>query len=179
MRILILSLLVAFAASHASADITWNAGRMGPGSMLVMQDAEGAVTHVKRGTQNGLHVFDTYAGTDRTARYIGSYTVTGRGEVTATIAADGAVTSYAPHRCTRTLGTCRFVVTHPDGFVEPRTRVTEATATGLRYREYGLDGLIAEGALDLDGMGVAKKGWRKDGKDKRKVRTKRVRIALK
>ncbi len=178
MRILILALTVAFSASHAAADISWQADRMAPGSIMVMEDSQGRLTHVKRGTEAGQHVFDLFDGEGRAARYVGSYTVNGRGDVTSTVAADGAVTRFTPHRCSRTPGKCQFTITHADGFVEPRTRVTRPTASGLAWQEYGLDGLIAEGALELDRIGAAKKGWKKDRRGKGKTRTRRVMIAL-
>ena len=179
MRILIVALVLAFQTSLAAADIALRADRMAPGSMMIMQDSQGLVTHVKRGVEAGQHVFDTFAGKGASAVYIGSYTTNDRGDVTAMIASDGAVTRFAPHRCNRTPGRCDFTITHVDGFKEPRTRVTEATANGLRYQEYGLNGLVAEGALDLDGNGLARKGWKKEKSDSRKTRTKRVLIALK
>lgn len=179
MRTLILALSFALSASVAAADISWRADRMAPGSVMVMKDSAGEITHVKRGMERGEHLFDTFAGRGANAAYIGSYRVNERGEVTATIAADGAVTTYSPHRCTRTLGKCQFTVTHADGFVEPRSRVTRPTRTGFEYQEFGLDGLIAEGGLELDQIGAAKKGWSKQRGQGRKTRTKRVLIALK
>lgn len=145
---------------------------------MVMKDRTGVLSHVKRGTSGDTHMFDIFAGQGRDAEYLGGYKVNARGEVIQTTAFDGAVTRYAPHRCSRTLGKCTFTVTHVDGFVEQRTRVTEATADGLRYREYGADGLMSEGALQLDQIGAAKSGWRK-GPGKRKTRSRRVMIALK
>ncbi len=179
MRILILALSLAFSASAAAADISWHADRMAPGSVMVMKDDAGAVTHVKRGTERGQHVFDTFAGQGRGATFTGSYTVNAQGNVTTTIAPDGAVTRYRPHRCNRTPGRCAYVMIHADGFKEPRTRVTSATRSGLTYEEYGLDGLMAQGALELDRLGAAKSGWMKRAQDRRKLRTTRVMIALK
>ncbi|MDA7423509.1 hypothetical protein [Thalassococcus lentus] len=179
MRFLILALSLAFSASVAAADISWKADRMAAGSVMVMKDSAGAITHVKRGQSGDLHVFDTFNGQGRNAAYIGSYHTNARGEVTALIAADGAVTRFAPHRCTRTVGKCSYTVIHSDGFQEQRTRITEETRNGLRYQEFGLDGLIAEGALELDEIGAAKSGWKKQRGQGRKVRSKRVLIALK
>ncbi|WP_299921760.1 hypothetical protein [uncultured Pelagimonas sp.] len=172
------SLSATFTASVATADITWRAGDMGVGSVMVMKDRTGAMTHVKRASLGGRHVFDLFAGQGKGAEFLGSYKVNDRGEVTETVAIDGAVTTYAPHRCNRSLGKCQFTVTHSDGYVETRTRVTEATRGGLRYWEYGADGLMAEGAMQLDQLGAAKSGWKK-GRSKRKTRTRRIMIALK
>ena len=178
MRFLMLALTLAFSASFVSADVTWRAGDMDNGTVMVMQDNRGThVTHVKRGSVETGFLFDVYGGKGAGPR-LGSYVVNARGDVLKTIAADGAVTTYAPHRCNRTMGTCSYTMTHADGFVEKRTRVTEETAQGLRYREYGLDGLMTEGGLELDAMGAAKGSWRKDRREKRKVRTKRIMIAL-
>lgn len=179
MRFLILALSLAFSASVAAADIGLKADRMAAGSVMVMKDSAGAITHVKRGQSGDLHVFDTFDGQGRNAAFIGSYHTNARGEITAMIAADGAVTRFAPHRCTRTVGKCSFTIIHADGFQEQRSRVTQETRNGLRYQEFGLDGLIAEGALELDHMGVVKNGWKKKRGQGRKVRSKRVLIALK
>lgn len=178
MRTLITALVLSFISSMAFADIAWRAGDMGLGSVMVMKDRTGVMTHVKRGSNGDRHEFDLFAGQGQNAEFLGSYKVNGRGEVTETVAIDGAVTTYAPHRCTRTLGKCQFTVTHADGYVENRTRVTEATRGGLRYWEYGADGLMSEGAMQLDQLGAAKSGWKK-GRSKRKTRTRRVLIALK
>ncbi|MBO9464028.1 hypothetical protein TRP8649_00462 [Pelagimonas phthalicica] len=175
---LTLTLISTFATTSATADISWRAGEMGNGSVMVMKDRSGAMTHVKRGSAGGVHLFDLYAGQGSAAEFLGSYKVNARGEVTETMAIDGAVTRYTPHRCNRTLGKCQFTVTHADGYVEQRTRVTEAVRGGLRYWEYGADGLMAEGAMQLDQLGASKGGWKK-GRSKRKTRTRRIMIALK
>ncbi len=178
MRFLMLALTLAFSASSVSADIAWRAGEMADGTTMVMQDNRGThVTHVKRGAAPGGFLFDVYGGKG-VGPHLGSYVVNARGDILKTIAADGAETTFAPHRCNRTLGTCSYTMTHADGYVETRSRVTEATAKGLRYREYGLDGLMSEGSLELDHFGAAISGWRNGQHDQRKIRTKRILIAL-
>ncbi|EBA08458.1 hypothetical protein [Sagittula stellata] len=180
MRALTIALALFFMANPAHADIGWKVDRFGPGSVMVMKDRSGATTHVSRGTDGNLHVFDVYDGRGASAEFVGRYKTTARGDVVETVAFDGAVTRFVPNRCNRTEGTCRFTVIHPDGFAEPRTRVTRATRGGLRYQEFGLDGLIAEGVLTLDGNGAAKGGWTADApNEERKLRTKRVLVALK
>ncbi|MBV2359260.1 hypothetical protein KUH32_05720 [Thalassococcus sp. CAU 1522] len=179
MRGLILVLALAFSGTVALADIGWNTARMTPGSVMVLKDSDGVERmHVARGHVQGLKRFDTYAGRGAGATYLGSYLTTATGDVVRQIEFDGVVTQFAPHRCNRTLGECRYTITHADGFVENRVRVTRATADGLVWQEHGLDGLMAEGAIELDADGVAKGGWRKQ-KSGKKVRTKRVMIALK
>jgi hypothetical protein len=176
------SILVAFAlsvsASAGVADISWHADQMGVGSVMIMQDWAGVTTHVKRGEPPEGHAFDMFSGEGRNSTFLGSYTTNAQGEVMKTVAADGAVTRYAPHRCTRTLGECSFTVTHADGFVEPRTRVTRAVRGGLQYQEFGLDGLMVEGGLKLDQIGAATEAWHQEA-GRKKRRTKRILIALK
>ena len=180
MRALTLVLALFFTANTVHADIAWQVDRFGPGSVMVMKDRSGAMTHVARGTEGNLHVFDVYDGTGGSADFVGRYKTTARGDVVETVAFDGAVTRFVPNRCNRTEGTCRFTMIHPDGFAEPRTRVTRATRAGLRYQEFGLDGLMAEGALELDGNGAAKAGWTTDApNEERKLRVRRVLVALK
>ena len=180
MRALLIALALTFTASLAQADIDWKVERFGAGSQLVLADRTGALTHVKRGTDGALHIFDVYAGQGAAATFVGSYKTTARGDVVETIAFDGAKTRFVPHRCNRTLGDCQFTMIHPDGYAEPRSRVTKAIRGGFGYREYGLDGLIAEGQLKLDANGATKGGWKKDKpKEERKTRIKRVLIALK
>lgn len=178
MRTLMLALAMIFTANFATADITWKVDRLSTGAVMVMQGDQGTLTHVKRGDAQGLHVFEVFDGNGPTATFIGSYSVNERGEVIQTVAVDGAVTRFAPHRCSRTVGTCRFVMTHADGFVEPRTRVTEQTKHGLAYKEYGLNGLIAEGALKLDTMGGAISSWKRTAGEAWKVKSKRVALAM-
>lgn len=180
MRGLLAALCWIFLGTVAHADIAWQLDRFGAGSMLVMKDRSGAIAHVKRGTEGTMHVFDVYKGQGPTAAFVGRYKTTPRGDVVETVAADGAVTRFVPHRCNRTLGTCSYTMVHPDGFTEPRQRVTEATRSGLRYRDYGLDGLMAEGTQDLDDTGTPKGGVQ----DKRpsgegKTRTRRILLAMK
>lgn len=180
MRAIFAALALVFMASLAQADIAWKVDRMGAGSMLVMKDRAGALTHIKRGTEGALHVFDVYAGQGARAQFAGSYKTNAKGDVVETIAFDGAVTRFVPHRCNRTVGECKFTMVHPDGFQEPRVRVTHAIRGGLEYREYGLDGLMTEGQMMVDKDGTAKDGWQRDDKkDEQKQRTKRVLLALK
>ncbi|CUH79864.1 hypothetical protein [Tropicibacter naphthalenivorans] len=178
MRHIMIALALIFSATLAQADITWKVDRLGAGSVMVMKDRVAAMSHVKRGSRNGLHMFDVFEGQGQNAIFLGSYKVTAQGNVVEKITADGAVTRFAPHNCARVLGKCTFTVTHADGFREQKTRITEATRTGLRYAEYGVNGLETEGALGLDTFGAAKAGWvQTAGKKKRK--SKRVMIALK
>ncbi|MFW2589637.1 hypothetical protein [Sagittula sp. SSi028] len=180
MRARIIALGLTFMASMAQADIAWNVDRIGAGSTMVMSDRAGELTHVKRGTQGALHVFDVFAGQGGAGGFAGSYKTNARGDVVETVAFDGAVTRFVPHRCNRTVGQCNFTVVHPDGFTEPRTRVTTEVNGGLQYREYGLDGLMTEGALHLDANGTSKGGWqRQKNADEKKRRHRRIVLALK
>lgn len=177
MRHIMIALALSFTAVAAHADITWKVDRLGAGSVMVMQDRVSATSHVKRGTDGALHVFDVFEGQGQDAGFLGSYKVTATGNVVESIAADGAVTRFAPHNCARVLGECAYVVTHPDGFAERKVRVTEPTRAGLRYTEYGLNGMEREGVLSLDTLGASEGGWvQAKGKKKRKV--KRTRIAM-
>lgn len=177
MRLIVTALALVFMASFANAEISWQVGRFGPGTELVMKNRAETFTHIKRGAQSGVHTFDVFgAGQD----YLGSYQTNDRGDILRSMAFDGAITQFVPSRCNRTVGECRFTVIHPDGFQEPRTRVTVETRDGLHYREYGLDGLMAEGELDLDKDGTPEGGWIKDKlKDKTRTTFKRVLIAMK
>ncbi len=179
MRALLIALGLIFSATLATADISWKLDRFGAGSVMVLKDRSGALTHVKRGTTTDAHIFDVYAGATTSGAYLGMYETNARGDVTATVAVDGAVTRFVPHRCSRTLGTCQFTVIHSDGFQEPRSRVTRATRNGLRYQEFGLDGLMSEGEIKLDANGASKGGWKKNPETgKSKVRTRRIMIAM-
>lgn len=178
MRSVLIACALSLSATAGVADISWHADQMGVGSVMVMKDRSGVVTHIKRDARAGEHAFDMFRGEGRDAAFLGSYTTNARGEVTRTVASDGAVTLYSPHRCTRTLGECSFQVTHADGFVEPRTRVTRAVRNGLQYQEFSLNGLVAEGGLKLDQIGAASEAWHQDA-GRKKRRTKRVLFALK
>lgn len=171
MRKTLTTFALMLAAAPAFAEITWNVAALDTGAMRIMKDRVGATTHIKRGEINGLHSFDVFEGKGAAAVKMGQYQVTETGNLVAMIAVDGAETRFAPHRCSRTLGTCQFTVTHPGGFSEPRTRVTKQTSNGLRYWEYGMDGLLVEGALTLDENGTAIGGWQKEnGKPKRRIK---------
>lgn len=179
MRAQIAALALIFMAPMAQADIAWKVDRFGTGSTMVMADRAGDLTHVKRGTEGALHVFDVYAGQGRHGGFAGSYKTNAQGDVVEATAFDGAVTRFVPHRCNRTVGECHFTMVHPDGFKENRVRVTQETKGGLQYREYGLDGLIAEGALQLDANGASKGGWqRKKNADEKKQKHRRVLLAM-
>lgn len=189
MRTLLIALALTFSASlvqadvgtsSASSDIAWKVAGMGAGSTLVMKDRAGVLTHIKRGTEGALHVFDVYAGEGARAEFAGSYKTNAKGDVVQSVAFDGAVTQFIPNRCNRTVGECHFTMVHPDGFREQRVRVTHAIRGGLEYKEYGLGGLLTEGQLIVDKTGTAKDGWQRDDtKDEQKQRTRRVLLALK
>jgi len=179
MRALLIALAMSLSATGSVADIAWKVDRFVAGSTMVMKGRSGALTHVKRSAQNGVHVFDVHAGTTPQGAFIGRYVTNNRGEVVQTVSADGAVTRFVPHRCSRTVGTCQFTMIHPDGYREVRSRVTEATRGGLRYQEFGLDGLMSEGALRLDANGASTGGWtRNNSGGQAKTRTRRMSIAM-
>jgi hypothetical protein len=177
MRNMMIAFVLAVAGTQSAADIAWNVKELTTGSVMVMQDRLGATAHVKRDSYDDLHQFDVFAGTGADAAYLGSYKVNNRGDIVETAAIDGAVTRYAPHRCNRSVGTCHFTVIHSDGFREARSRVTEETRKGLRYWEYGLDGLMTEGALTLDANGTAQNGWKRAA-GQPKLKSRRVSLAL-
>lgn len=168
-------LLLATMGTAAQADIAWDLDSFGAGSVMVMESRQGALTHVSRGMSGGRHVFDVYDAGQR----VGLYRTDARGGLVESVAFDGAVTQFTPSRCNRTLGACRYVVTHPDGLQEARLRVTEQTRDGLRYRVYGSDGLLREGGLTLDAHGAAKRSWTRDALgDGRKQSARRVALSL-
>ncbi|MCR8548800.1 hypothetical protein M4578_13260 [Salipiger sp. P9] len=179
MRAQILALLAGLTATPLPAEIAWQTARMAPGSLMVMEEEGGRfLSHVARGRDAGLFRFDTYEGKGETLVYVGSYFTNDRGETVRGVSAEGQVTRYVPYRCARTLGMCSYVIVHSDGFRESRERVTQETALGLAWKEWGLDGLVATGALELDRFGVARKGWRKDHRSGKKTRSRRILIAL-
>ena len=179
MRALVTALVATLSATPLFADIAWRTERMAPGSLMVMEDGRGEViSHVARGVQQGSFRFDTYDGKGNVPVYIGSYYTNDRGEVVRSISADGKVTRFDPHRCARTVGACSYVIIHSDGFRETRKRVTQEIALGLAWKEWGLDGLVATGALELDELGAAKTGWRKDHQSGQKTRSRRLMMAL-
>lgn len=162
----------------AQADIAWQADRIAPGSVLVLESDNGAVfTHMKRGTERGQIRFDTFAGDSVAGVYVGSYLTTPQGEITRTIGVDGEVTRYEPHRCMRTLGECRYTIVHADGSREGRVRVTQKTAQGLAWREFARGGLVQTGAQALDEMGSTKGGWRENAQTGQRVETRRIMAA--
>ena len=179
MRALVLAVLAALFSSQASADISWQTVRMAPGSLMVMEDERGAVTsHVARGQAGGLFRFDTYEGRGQRAVFVGSYYTNDRGEVVRSLSVDGGLTRYEPHRCARTVGVCDYVIVHPDGFRESRKRVSRETALGVAWKEWGLDGLVATGGIELDKIGAARKSWRRDHQSGRQTRSKRIMMAV-
>ncbi|EPX82799.1 hypothetical protein [Salipiger mucosus] len=173
-------LLAALAvAGAARADIAWQTMRMAPGSLMVIEDEDGGVvSHVARGREGGLFRFDTYEGREARVVFAGSYYTTQRGEVVREVSAGGAVTRFEPFRCARTAGVCDYVILHPEGFRELRRRVTLETPGGLAWKEWGLDGRIATGALELDRIGAALSGWRRDHRSGRRIRSRRILMAL-
>ncbi|EAU46427.1 MULTISPECIES: hypothetical protein [Salipiger] len=179
MRAFVLSIAVVLAATPLSGDIAWQTGRMAPGSVMVMAEQGGPVlSHVAQGRDGGLFRFDTYEGKGTAPVYHGSYYTNDRGEVVRSVTAEGQVTEYEPHRCARTLGTCSFVILHSDGFRETRRRVTRETVLGLAWTEWGLDGLVSSGALELDGLGVARTGWQRDHRSGRSTLSRRILMTL-
>ncbi|MDU8910729.1 hypothetical protein [Aestuariicoccus sp. MJ-SS9] len=177
MRALLLAALTTLIATASTADIAWKADRIAPGSVMVLDSDGDVFTHVRRASDTGLFRFDAYAGHGKAADYVGSYLTNARGEIVRQIDADGKVTSYAPHRCQRSVGKCSYTITHADGFQEARTRVTRDTGGVLEYREYGLDGLIGSGRLTLDAMGTTLSGWRKDHQTGQTTRIRQIAAA--
>lgn len=177
MRALFLAALTTLIATASTADIAWKADRIAPGSVMVLDSDGDVFTHVRRAKEAELIRFDAYAGTGKTADYVGSYLTNDRGEVVRQIDADGKVTSYAPHRCQRSVGECSFTVTHDDGFQEPRKRVTVDRGGMLEYHEYGLDGLMASGRMTLDKMGTTLSGWSKDHQTGQTTRIRQIAAA--
>ena len=171
----IAAVLLAATVSTASADIQWKTGAIAPGSTVTLKNSDGRVfTHMRMQDEDGMTRFDTFAGRDTGAPFAGSFLTNRRGEITRMVSASGEVTSFSPHRCMRTLGECHYTITYADGFRENRIRVTEATANGLKYREFGTQGLMTSGVLALDSVGTSAGGWSKDHQTGRKTRVTRV-----
>lgn len=179
--LLLAAALVASTAATATAkgsDIAWKIDRMAPGSTLVLRNDDGTVyTHMRRNAQEGEVQFDTFAGSGPAAAYIGSYFTNERGEVKRTISVDGEMTTFTPHKCMRTVGECRYTITHADGSRENRVRITEVTRRGLKFKEYGVHGLMRSGAQTLDRMGSNTAGWVKDHFTGQETKVKLVRAA--
>jgi hypothetical protein len=165
-------------AMPATADISWKADRIAPGSVLVLESDDGAVfTHMKRGAEGGEIRFDTFAGESVAGRYVGSYLTTSSGEITKTISATGAVTQFLPHRCMRTVGECRYTIVQADGSREGRVRVTRETTDGLAWQEYAAGQLVQTGALALDEMGSTKAGWSENAQSGKRTKTRRLLVS--
>lgn len=173
------AILAVQTATPLSADIAWQAARIAPGSLMVMGDERGeGLSHVARGRTAGAFRFDTYEGKGDAPVYAGSYNTNDRGEEVRSVSADGGIMRYEPHRCARTLGACSYVIVRSDGCRETRKRVTRETAPGLAWKDWGLDGLVATGAPELDRFGAAKTGWRKGHAGGAKTRSRRLMPAL-
>ncbi|WP_303435993.1 hypothetical protein [Salipiger sp. 1_MG-2023] len=179
MRAILLSAILTLASAPLHADIAFQAARMTPGSLMVIEDGHGAFqSHVARGQQDGLFRFDTYESKGKRPVFLGSYYTNDRGEVVREVTAEGLITRFEPYRCARTMGRCAYVIIHSDGFREIRQRVTRETALGLAWKEWGLDGLVSTGALELDQLGAAMKGWARDHQSGVKTRSRRILLAL-
>ncbi|KAA8614120.1 hypothetical protein [Salipiger aestuarii] len=179
MRAFFLSAILTLASVPLHADIAWKTARMAPGSLMVMEDGHGAYqSHVARGQTNELFQFETYESKGNTPVFLGSYYTNDRGEVVRDVTADGRITRYEPHRCARTMGRCAYVIVHFNGFREARQRVTRETALGLAWKEWGLGGLVSTGALELDQLGAAMKGWARDHLSGEKTQSRRILMAL-
>lgn len=168
----------ATASFAVTKDIAWKTDRMAPGSSLVLRNDDGTVfTHLRRHADDGEVRFDTFAGNGPRAQFIGTYFTNDRGEVTRTLSKDGELTLFTPHRCMRTVGECRYTITHSDGVKENRVRITQATSKGLKFKEYGRHGLMHSGEQTLDRMGSNMAGWVTDHFTGRTTRVKLVRAA--
>lgn len=180
MRALFLTILAALSVSQASAaDISWKTEFMAPGSLMVMEDeAGGVISHVARGLEDDLYRFDTYEGQSDRAVFVGAYFTNDRGEVIRSLSADGEMTRFEPYRCARTLGMCSYVIVHSDGFRENRRRLTQETRMGIAWKEWGLDGLVASGAQELDKIGATKTGWSLDHISGTRTHSRRILMAV-
>ena len=68
MRHIMIAVALSFTAVAAHADITWKVDRLGAGSVMVMKDRVSATSHVKRGFDGMLHVFDVFEGQGQARR---------------------------------------------------------------------------------------------------------------
>ncbi|MCT4557709.1 MAG: hypothetical protein N4A61_06575 [Pelagimonas sp.] len=173
MRRTMITLALIAMGNLASADVAWNVGALKLGSVIIMKDRTGASTHIKRENNQ----FDVFAGAVSQVNFVGGYGVNSNGDLVSTTAVDGAITRYVPHNCGRTLGRCEYQVHHPGGLIETRTRVTEQTRKGLRYKEYGVDGLMTEGLATLDETGTVTGGWTRL-KGQPKLKSRRISLAV-
>ncbi|MBE9637557.1 hypothetical protein [Salipiger mangrovisoli] len=179
MRLFATALLAAFAAAPLHADIAMETARFAPGSLLVMQDDQGhVVSHLARGEVQGLFRFDLYDGATGDALYAGRYYTDARGEVLLSVTAQGSVTRFEPYSCTRTLGECEYEIIHADGRRELRLRETLQTETGLAWKEWTREGLIATGGTNLDEIGAPRESWRRDLRSGDRSRLHRISLAL-
>lgn len=168
--------LLAASAFSASADISWDINRIAPGSVLTLQGNDGSVyTHLRQPAANGQAKFDTFASDRAGGAFVGSYTTNARGEITQLTTSSGETRQFLPHRCMRTIGTCKYTIRYEDGFQENRIRVTKETGKGFTYKEYGQAGLLTSGATVLDKMGSTKSGWTKNHATGKKQKIRQLR----
>ncbi len=180
MRLFFSAVLAALPCAPLHADIAMETAQLAPGSLLVMQDDQGhVVSHLARGEVEGLYRFDLYDGATGDALYAGRYYTDARGEVLLSVSAQGNVTRFEPYSCARTLGECEYEIIHADGSRELRLRETRQTDTGLAWKEWGREGIIATGGTTLDEIGAPRESWHRDLRSGDRARVHRISLALK
>ena len=158
------------AGSGHAQDIRWKPEALRPGDVIVLeQDPYGRIHHVYRGRSGQAHVTQSFRGARVAGTPVFTTLTDDDGNHLRFTRADGTGMRYVPHDCSRTIGRCTYVEQNFDGTSERRMRITEATSTGFRFREFGEDGTpLFGGQFELDSRGNAGAG-RVEGQEGRVV----------
>ncbi len=149
----------------AAQDITAKLAELAPNSKLVLKSGTSHYTHVFLG--RGADGFDhkVVSGSDPDGPLtLFTYVRDEAGQLIASENRDGRRTTYTPHNCQRTLGTCRFSQ-ETDGVTREMERNTVRTASGIAYEQSEIKGderiLLFTGEETHDSLGMVETSSRR------------------
>ena len=163
-RILV-AVFAVLAAPSAAQDITIPMHQIGNGSIITIRTDTNNIFLYRILGQTGpdQYVYETFngnraVGAPAWVNYTDSF-----GNLVARVDARGGITSWSPHRCNRTLGTCSYTELRPDGSQAHFTRVTSPIVGGFSYILYDSTGAVA-----VSGQAILNElGWTQWGTSQR------------
>lgn len=135
--------------------------RIGAGSVITIQTSTGQVqTHRILGPAgNNTYAYETYNGSGIRGTPAWVVYTDVRGNLVSRVDSAGRITSWTPHRCNRTPGTCSYTEIRPNGMQQTFVRQTQAVDGGFIYQLNDSTGaLILSGRAMLNAMGWTQQG---------------------